>query len=91
MGTHLERSGFPRPSIDRPHYFEFYGLCYFMAVLMIPAVAWLKECALMRSAGITLANVSISETGGLGTLRIRHQFTDPNAPTTEDQRLILVG
>jgi hypothetical protein len=31
----------------------------------------------MRSAGITLTNVSISQTGGLGTLWIRYQFTDP--------------
>jgi hypothetical protein len=69
---------FLRPSIDRPHYFEFYALCYLMAVLMIPALAWLKECALMRSAGITLANVSIHRSGSLGTLWITYQFTDPH-------------
>jgi hypothetical protein len=68
---------FVRPSIDRPHYFEFYALCYLMAVLMIPALAWLKECALMRSAGVTLANVSTQRGGGLGTLWITYQFTDP--------------
>jgi hypothetical protein len=68
---------FLRPSIDRPHYFEFYGLCYLMVVLMIPAGAWLDECSLMRSAGITLANVSLSRNGSFGTLWITYQFTDP--------------
>jgi hypothetical protein len=68
---------FLRPSIDRPHYFEFYGLCYLMAVLMIPAVAWLKECALMRSGAITLANLSLHRSGSLGTLWIGYEFTDP--------------
>jgi hypothetical protein len=82
---------FLRLSIDRPHYFEFYAVCYWIAVLMIPTLAWLNECALMRSAGITLANVSIHRSGSLGTLWRAYQFTDPMAATTEDQSMPLGG
>jgi hypothetical protein len=53
-------------------YFEFYFLCYFMVILLFPALAWLSECALMRAPGITLANI-----GGRG-LWVGYQFTDPS-------------
>jgi|SRR5580698_383921 hypothetical protein len=52
-------------------YFEFYFLCYFMVVLLFPALAWLSECTLMRAPGITLANI------GTRGLWIAYQFTDP--------------
>jgi hypothetical protein len=59
---------------DSHRYYQFYFLSYFMAVLLLPALAWLSECALMRAPGITLATVA----GQSGTLWIRYQFTDPH-------------
>jgi len=38
-------------------YFEFYGLAYFMVILLFPALVWSAESALLRSPGITLANI----------------------------------
>lgn len=52
-------------------YIEFYFLCYFMVVLLFPALAWLSECTLMQASGITLANI------GVRGLWITYQFTDP--------------
>lgn len=53
-----------------PRFFLFYALCYLMVILLLPALAWLSECSLMRSPGITLANVVRQ---GLWTV---YQFTD---------------
>lgn len=61
---------------ESQHYFEFYGLCYLMAILLIPALVWLSESALMRAPGVTLANVRAHSNGGLGTLWVGYQFTD---------------
>src|SRR6266850_3396076 len=57
-------------------YFEFYFLCYFMVMLLLLALAWLSECALMRGPSITLANIGGHGRGGLGTLWVGYQFTD---------------
>lgn len=58
-------------------YFEFYFLCYFMVVLLFPALAWLSECTLMRAPGITLANIGVRGGGAVGGLWVVYQFTDP--------------
>jgi hypothetical protein len=54
-------------------YGEIYFLCYFMAILLLPALAWLSESALMRAPGITLAGID----GQSGALWVRYQFNDP--------------
>ena len=46
---------------DSPLYFEFYALCYLMAVLLVPAIVWLSESALMRAPGITICLSSSAE------------------------------
>lgn len=57
-------------------YYEFYALCYVMAILLFPALAWLSECAVMRTPGITLAHISGRPRGGFGTVLVRYQFVD---------------
>ena len=57
-------------------YFEFYGLAYFMVVLFFSALVWSSESSLMRSPGITLANIGERESRS-GGLLVAYQFTDP--------------
>jgi hypothetical protein len=57
---------------DNPRYFLFYGLCFLMAFLLLPAIAWLKESSLMRAPGTTLAQVYRSRKPGW----ISYGFTD---------------
>jgi hypothetical protein len=54
-------------------YDEIYFLCYCMAILLLPALAWHSESALMRAPGIALAGVD----GQSATLWVRYQFNDP--------------
>jgi len=54
-------------------YWLYYALCYLMAILLIPTLGWVFECALIRQPGITLASVS-----SLGrTRQIGYNFVDP--------------
>jgi len=73
-----------------PRYFEFYGLCYLMVILLFPALAWFSECTLMRIPAITLANIG-ERNDGLRVLWIAYQFTDPSGGYYGGTTMNLVG
>jgi hypothetical protein len=72
-------SGFAleRLELDSPRFLMFYCLCFLIGLLIIPGWIWLTESSLIRTPGITLAEVHARSRGGLGTKWISYGFTDP--------------
>jgi len=62
---------------DGVQYEVFYFLCYLLGVLLLPALAWFSECALMQAPGVSLANVRRPSPAQPRTFRIAYEFKDP--------------
>ena len=63
--------------LENPRFFLFYALCFFVAFLLIPAFLWAGECALMKSPGITLAQVYGQGANRFGAKWLTYGFTVP--------------
>lgn len=60
------------PNTER--HWLYYVLCYFLFILLLPCLTWISECALIRHAGITLANVHGQGRGAI----IAYDFRGPH-------------
>ena len=63
--------------LENPRFYLFYALCFFVAFLLIPSFMWAGECALMKSPGITLAQVHGQGANRFGAKWLSYGFTGP--------------